>query len=60
MVFFHVSLSILGDVISLVVEPLKHLAVAAGGARFMHLLAKINPQICRKLNFLITDEENRS
>lgn len=59
-IFFHVSLSIWRDVISLVTDPTKHLAVVAGGARFIHLLAKINPQICRKLNLLITEQENHS
>lgn len=59
-IFFHVSLSILRYVISLVVDPTKHLAVVAGGARFIHLSAKINPQICRKLDLLITDQENHS
>lgn len=59
-IFFPAIFSILRAMISLVIDPTKHSAVVAGGARFIHLLAKINPKICKKLILLITDQENHS
>lgn len=58
--FFHVSLSIWRDVVSLPIDPKKYLAVVAGSATDRGLLAKLNPQICRKLNLLMTDQEDHS
>lgn len=41
-------------------DPTKYVAVEAGRAMDRGLLAKIKPQVCRKLDLLVTEEGDHS